>query len=150
MRRALHEGHTPRPLQEKAIRKSCPHCGQRRLAFERALRAEKAKALAAVGADERSRFLTAAYRAAPIDDRPRNIIAMLKDVPPADIEAMLLRHAKADGEALCDLGQRRAQAVKRTGWSAPAASPPSGCSSSRGRGAPRRRMAAASGALILR
>ena len=37
---------------------------------------------------------------------------MLKDVPPADIEAMLLRHAKADGEALCDLGQRRAQAVK--------------------------------------
>jgi hypothetical protein len=29
MRRALHEGHTPRPLQENAIRKSCPHCPQR-------------------------------------------------------------------------------------------------------------------------
>ena len=29
MRRVLHDGHTPRPLQEKAIRKSCPHCSQR-------------------------------------------------------------------------------------------------------------------------
>ena len=85
---------------------------------------EKAKTLAAagkapaaiddvvVGADERSRFLAAAYRAAPIDERPRNILGMLKDVPPADMEAMLLRHAKADGEALRELGGRRAQAVK--------------------------------------
>jgi hypothetical protein len=98
--------------------------GLRRLAVERSIRAEKAKLLAAggtaptsvdevvVGAEERSRFLMAAYRAAPIDERPRNVIGMLKDVPPADMEAMLLRHAKADGEALRDLGHRRAQAVK--------------------------------------
>ncbi len=98
--------------------------GLRRLAVERSLRMEKAKTLAAagktpaaiddvvVGADERSRFLAAAYRAAPIDERPRNILGMLKDVPPADMEAMLLRHAKADGEALRELGGRRAQAVK--------------------------------------
>lgn len=29
MPRALQDGHTPRPLQEKAIRKSCPHSPQR-------------------------------------------------------------------------------------------------------------------------
>ena len=29
MRRVLHEGHTPRPLQEKATRKSCPQSSQR-------------------------------------------------------------------------------------------------------------------------
>ena len=98
--------------------------GLRRRAVERALRVEKAKTLAAggaaptavddvvVGADERSRFLAAAYRAAPIDERPRNLLGMLKNVPPADMEAMLLRHAKADAEALRELGGRRAQAVK--------------------------------------
>ena len=29
MRRALHEGQSPRPLQEKAIRRSCPHSPHR-------------------------------------------------------------------------------------------------------------------------
>jgi hypothetical protein len=29
IRRALHDGHSPRPLQEKATRKSCPQSGQR-------------------------------------------------------------------------------------------------------------------------
>ena len=29
MRRVLHEGYTPRPLQEKVTRKSCPHSSQR-------------------------------------------------------------------------------------------------------------------------
>jgi len=28
MRRVLQEGQTPRPLQEKAMRKSCPHSSQ--------------------------------------------------------------------------------------------------------------------------
>lgn len=98
--------------------------GLRRLAVLRLLRVEKAKELAAagktppaiddiaVGADERGRLLAAAYRAAPIEERPRNVIGMLKDVPPAEMEAMLLRHAKADGEALRELGGRRAQVVK--------------------------------------
>ena len=34
--RALQAGHTPRPLQEKAIRKSCPHCPHRARAKPRA------------------------------------------------------------------------------------------------------------------
>jgi hypothetical protein len=32
MRRVLHDGQMPRPLQEKAIRKSCPHSPRRALA----------------------------------------------------------------------------------------------------------------------
>lgn len=98
--------------------------GLRRAAVERAIRVQKAKATAAggdgqvsaedvvVAADERNRYLTAAYREAPIADRPRNFIGMLKEVPPAEMEAMLERHAGADAEALRELAQRRAQAVK--------------------------------------
>ena len=37
---------------------------------------------------------------------------MLKDVPPAEMEAMLLADAKVDDDALRQLANRRAQAVK--------------------------------------
>ncbi|MBS0320899.1 MAG: DUF748 domain-containing protein [Proteobacteria bacterium] len=96
----------------------------RHAAVEAQLRAVKAKALAAEGApvtdpaavvvapDERVRYLTAVYKDAPIDERPRNFIGMLKDVPPADMEAMLLKHARAGPDDLAALAQRRAQAVK--------------------------------------
>ena len=73
-----------------------------------------------IGAEERNRWLAAAYREAPLPDRPRNVLGMLKDVPPAEMEAMLLRgregrrrgaagareHARAGGEGR-DRGQRR-------------------------------------------
>jgi hypothetical protein len=68
--------------------------------------------LVTIGADERTRWLTAAYRAAPIPDRPRNLLRMLKDLPPAEMEAMLLAHAKVDDEALRALANARALAVK--------------------------------------
>ena len=95
----------------------------RRGAVERAIRAEKLKALAAAGtppgggrvevsADERLRYLTAAYKDAPIKERPRNFFGILKDVPAADMEAMLYAHATASDDALRELAQRRAQAVK--------------------------------------
>lgn len=88
------------------------------------LRAEKSKALAASGsaaaehggaivaADERLRYLTAAYKDAPIDDRPRNFLGMLKDVPAADMERALFEHATIGPAAMAELAQRRAQAVK--------------------------------------
>jgi outer membrane protein OmpA-like peptidoglycan-associated protein len=68
--------------------------------------------LVTIGADERTRWLTAAYREAPIKDRPRNFIGMLKDVPPAEMEAMLYAEAKADDDQLRLLANARAQAVK--------------------------------------
>jgi hypothetical protein len=96
----------------------------RQAAVATAMRAEKMKALVAAGtapasvdqvtidASERVRWLTAAYREAPIPDRPRNALRMLTDVPPADMEAMLLANAKADDEALRGLANARALAVK--------------------------------------
>ena len=65
-----------------------------------------------IGAEERNKWLTAAYREAPLQDRPRNVLGMLKDVPPAEMEAMLLDSAKVDDDALRLLANRRAQGVK--------------------------------------
>jgi hypothetical protein len=92
---------------------------------ERALRAEKIKALAAAGTppanpdavsvaqDERLRYLTAAYKSAPIKERPRNFLGYLKDAAPADMEAMLYASVNAGDEVLRQLAGDRAQAVKR-------------------------------------
>jgi hypothetical protein len=96
----------------------------RRAAVETAIRREKMKSLAVsgntpasidqvtIGAEERNRWLTEAYRSAPLPDRPRNALGMLKDVPPGEMEAMLFADAKVDDDALRDLANRRAQAVK--------------------------------------
>jgi uncharacterized protein involved in outer membrane biogenesis len=96
----------------------------RKAALAKAMRTEKMKVLVAdgtapasvdqveIGADERIRWLTAAYRESSIPDRPRNMIGMLKDVPPAEMEAMFIANAKVDDEALRALANERARAVK--------------------------------------
>jgi len=96
----------------------------RHAAVETAMKREKMKSLAAsgdappsadlvtIGADERVRWLTAAYKESSIKDRPRNAIGLLKDLPPAEMEAMLLADAKVDDDALRLLANARAQAVK--------------------------------------
>jgi len=98
----------------------------RRAAVVSAMKREKMKSLAASGelpasvdlvtidADERIRWLTAAYRAAPIKDRPRNVIGLLKDLPPAEMEAILLADARIDDDALRLLANARSQAVKES------------------------------------
>jgi len=95
----------------------------RHAAVQAAMHREKMKALIAqgtvpasvdqvtVGEDDRARWLTAAYREAPIPDRPRNVIGMLKDLPQAEMEAMLLANAKVDDESLRSLANARARAV---------------------------------------
>jgi hypothetical protein len=65
-----------------------------------------------IASDERARWLAAAYKDAPIQERPRNFVGMLKDLPPAEMEAMLVAHAKVDDDALRLLANARAQAVK--------------------------------------
>jgi hypothetical protein len=98
----------------------------RRAAVETAMRREKMKSLASsssapgsldevtISSEERPRWLAAAYREAPIQERPRNVLGFLKDVPPAEMEAMLYAHAKADDDALRQLANARAIAVKDT------------------------------------
>jgi uncharacterized protein involved in outer membrane biogenesis len=96
----------------------------RHAAVETAMKHEKMKSLAAsgdapasadlvtIGADERVRWLTAAYKESSIKSRPRNAIGLLKDLPPAEMEAMLLADVKVDDDALRLLANARAQAVK--------------------------------------
>jgi len=123
----------------------------RRASVEAALKREKLKSLAGSGAegapasvdtiaiaqDERARWIAAAYRASSIPDRPRNFIGLLKDLPPAEMEAMLYANAQVDDAALAALANARAQAVKdalaRTGVGTdrlflvvPKAAPPAG------------------------
>jgi uncharacterized protein involved in outer membrane biogenesis len=96
----------------------------RRDAVAREIRAQKVKSLIDAGTpptdahavvvapDERERFLIAAYKAAPIKERPRNFFGILKDIPPAEMEAMLYEHAVVGDDALRELASSRAQSVK--------------------------------------
>ena len=95
----------------------------KRLAVEGAVRAEKAKRLAgstppptgpgepAVAPQEYSEYLKAAYRNASFP-RPRNMIGLLKDLPPAEMEALMLANARIGEEDLRMLANARAQAAK--------------------------------------
>ncbi len=65
-----------------------------------------------ISSEERPRYLLAAYKDAPINDRPRNFIGLLKDMPAADMESMLHDHASVSDDMLASLATRRAEAVK--------------------------------------
>ncbi len=98
--------------------------GLKRVALDRAMRAQKQKAVASEGqsappldaltidATEYPQYLAAVYRDTKLPDKPRNLIGMAKDIPPAEMEALLLASFVVDDEALRTLGNRRAQTVK--------------------------------------
>ena len=98
--------------------------GLKRAALDHALRSQKQKAIASQGesappldsvvieASEYPKYLAAVYRDANLPDRPRNVLGMAKDIPPAEMEALLLASYGADDEALRSLANRRAQTVK--------------------------------------
>jgi outer membrane protein OmpA-like peptidoglycan-associated protein len=81
------------------------------------MRAAKAKATGQplpdvrIGDDERTQWLTAAYKAADIQ-KPRNLIGLAKTLPPAEMEALLKASAPADDTALKVLADRRGDRVK--------------------------------------
>ncbi len=98
--------------------------GLKRVALDRAMLAQKQKALAAEGesapslaaltidAAEYPKLLAAVYRDTTLPDKPRNVLGMAKDIPPAEMEALLLASYKIDDDALRALANRRAQTVK--------------------------------------
>jgi len=93
--------------------------------LEHALRAQKAKALAASGqsapaldtitieSDEYPKLLTAVYRDTDVPDKPRNMFGIAKAIPPAEMESRLLATYRIDDAALTALANRRATAVKQ-------------------------------------
>jgi hypothetical protein len=66
-----------------------------------------------VAPEERDKYLAAAYREAKFD-RPRTALGLLKDLPSAEMEQLMLANAKVADDDLRQLGNARAQAAK--GW----------------------------------
>ena len=98
--------------------------GLKRAALERAMRVQKQKSLRAeesapsaqdtmtIDVAEYPVLLKAVYRDTKLADKPRNLLGMEKDIPPAEMEGLLLASYGADDGALRDLANRRAEAVK--------------------------------------
>ncbi|WP_439570566.1 DUF748 domain-containing protein [Methylibium sp.] len=61
---------------------------------------------------ERARWLEAAYKAADLKAKPRNVIGLAKSLPPAEMEALLLASAPAGEPALKTLADQRGDRVK--------------------------------------
>lgn len=93
--------------------------------LDRALRTQKAKALAEAGesapaldalgidSSEYPKLVSEVYRDTPLPDKPRNFFGIAKTLPPAEMEARLLASYRVDDAALTSLANRRAEAVKR-------------------------------------
>ncbi|WP_332675019.1 DUF748 domain-containing protein [Aromatoleum sp.] len=96
--------------------------GLKKVRLERAIKAAKLKASGdegegppldevVIGPEEYAKWLERVYRDADFE-RPRNMIGLLKDLPPAEMEALILANTFVDDEGLRRLAQRRAQAAK--------------------------------------
>jgi uncharacterized protein DUF748 len=98
--------------------------GLRRVLFERKVKSQKLKDLTAqgvhvttsvddvkVGAAEYPGYLELAYKDESFP-KPRNVLGMAKDLPPAEMEKLMLTHLSVSDDDLRILAQERAQAVK--------------------------------------
>jgi hypothetical protein len=97
--------------------------GLKRAAVDRQVRAQKFNDLVRSGepavsvdavevsASEYDALLTRVYKAANVT-KPRNAIGLPKDIPRAEMEALLLADAKVSDEDLRSLAEHRAQAVR--------------------------------------
>ncbi|AJP59562.2 hypothetical protein UC34_08440 [Pandoraea vervacti] len=96
--------------------------GLRSVAVERAIKAQKVKAMVGKGEsvdvdsvtvtpEERSKYLTAAYKAADFA-KPRNMIGFTKSLPDDEMEKLLETNVKVGEDDLRALAERRAQRVR--------------------------------------
>jgi len=85
--------------------------GLRQRHVARLMRLAKAKATeqaldtVAIAPEERTQWLTAAYKAADIK-KPRNLVGLAKSLPPAEMEALLKASAKVEPATLVNLANR--------------------------------------------
>jgi len=98
--------------------------GMKRAMLDRAMRAQKQKSLAGQGESappldalaiepaEYPKYIAGVYRDTDLPDKPRNVLGIAKEIPPAEMEALLLASYRVDDEALRTLANRRAQTVK--------------------------------------
>lgn len=97
--------------------------GLRRASIDHKVKAQKVKELVRQGKTPKSvdevpiekgeyeRYLRAAYREETFP-RPRNVIGLLKDLPVAEMESLMLQHTHITEDDLRALANRRAQAVR--------------------------------------
>lgn len=92
--------------------------GLRQAHLERLMRAQKAKASGEqadsvrIDAAERDRWLEAAYKAADIKGKPRNLVGLAKSIPPSEMEQLLLASAPVGTAQLKALADERGNRVK--------------------------------------
>ncbi|HEX4942813.1 MAG TPA: DUF748 domain-containing protein [Usitatibacteraceae bacterium] len=100
--------------REALKRATLNHAMRIRKQKELASGGESAPALDALTIDaaDRAKYLKAVYRDADLKDKPRNFLGIAKDVPPEQMEAMLLASYRIDDEALRELANHRANVVK--------------------------------------
>lgn len=72
---------------------------------------QSASAVTEVGREEYPALLQAVYRRSPVP-KPRNVLGLVKDLPPADMEALLLAAITVDESDMRALAQARAQQVR--------------------------------------
>ena len=97
--------------------------GLKRVGLERKVKAQKLKDMARRGEKQKSlddviiekseyaQYLKAAYGEENFP-KPRNFIGLARDLPVAEMEKLMLQHAKVGNEELRQLADRRAQAVR--------------------------------------
>jgi hypothetical protein len=97
--------------------------GLRRFRFEQQVKAQKLKDLVKQGSSAKSldevkvepteyeKYLTKAYKAAKFP-KPRNVIGIPKDLPPAEMEKLMLTNIPVSNEDLVALANERAQIAK--------------------------------------
>lgn len=73
--------------------------------------AQSDKSVSEVSPEEYPALLQAVYRRSPIP-KPRNVLGLVKDLPVADMEALLLAAVSVDETDMRELAQARAQAVR--------------------------------------
>ena len=66
----------------------------------------------ALSGAERERLVKAVYKQTDLPDKPRNLIGVAKDIPVADMEAMLKARLTAGDEAMRELALQRGLAVR--------------------------------------
>ncbi|HKO88417.1 MAG TPA: DUF748 domain-containing protein [Burkholderiales bacterium] len=92
--------------------------GLQRLGLLQLMKAQKATETGArnldeveIAAHERDKYLALAYKASDVA-KPRNFIGIPKDIPPAEMEKLLLAAIKVDEEQLRSLANARAHAAR--------------------------------------
>ena len=66
----------------------------------------------AMSVEERTRLLKVLYQQASIPDKPRNAIGLVRDLPAAEMEALLLRHTLVTDDTARELALQRGLAVR--------------------------------------